>query len=72
MTGAKLKMAVLYDVWGDDTAPAEVVREGKGARKQNAKRKPRTKKKIGKKSSRLWKSSGMSRFIKCWMVAGSA
>jgi len=45
MTSAKLKVAVLYDVWEDETAAAEVVAEEKtSARKPKLKRKPRTEK----------------------------
>jgi D-alanine-D-alanine ligase len=47
MTSAKLKVAVLYDVWEDETATAEVVEEEKtSARKSKLKpkRKPRTEK----------------------------
>src|ERR1700685_3917183 len=47
MTSAKLKVAVLYDVWEDETAAAEVVGEEKtSARKPKPKpkRKPRTEK----------------------------
>src|SRR3984885_7202919 len=47
MTSAKLKVAVLYDIWEDETAAAEVVAEEKtSARKSKpkAKRKPRTEK----------------------------
>src|ERR1700691_4459349 len=47
MTSAKLKVAVLYDVWEDETAAAEVVAEEKTpARKPKPKqkRKPRTEK----------------------------
>src|SRR5271170_7454786 len=47
MTSAKLKVAVLYDVWEDETAAAEVVAEEKtSARKPKPKpkRKPRTEK----------------------------
>ena len=40
MTSAKLKVAVLYDVWEDETAAAEVVEEEKpSARKSKPKRK---------------------------------
>jgi hypothetical protein len=47
MTSAKLKVAVLYDIWEDETAAAEVVAEEKtmaGKPKPKAKRKPRTEK----------------------------
>src|ERR1700756_223402 len=47
MTSAKLKVAVLYDVWEDEPGAAEVVTEEKtSARKpkQKSKRKPRTEK----------------------------
>ena len=47
MTSAKLKVAVLYDVWEDETAAAEVVAEEKTAArkpKPKPKRKPRIEK----------------------------
>ena len=37
MTSAKLKVAVLYDVWEDDTAPSEVAEEKTSARKTKRK-----------------------------------
>src|ERR1700722_40875 len=47
MTSAKLKVAVLYDVWEDETAATEVVAEEKAAARQStlkSNRKPRTEK----------------------------
>src|ERR1700730_17961036 len=47
MTSAKLKVAVLYDVWEDETAATEVVAEEKAAARKSklkSKRKPRTEK----------------------------
>src|ERR1700677_4729554 len=47
MTSAKLKVAVLYDIWEDETGAAEVVAEEKtmaAKHKQKAKHKPRTEK----------------------------
>jgi D-alanine-D-alanine ligase len=44
MTSAKLKVAVLYDIWEDDTAAAEIVPEEKTRRKTKSKRKPRIEK----------------------------
>src|ERR1700686_3545443 len=44
MISAKLKVAVLYDIWEDDPAAAEVVPEEKAARKTKTKRKPRIEK----------------------------
>ena len=47
MTSAKLKVAVLYDVWEDETTAAEVVEEEKvpvRKSKSKTKRKPRTEK----------------------------
>src|SRR3984957_20591827 len=47
MTSAKLKVAVLYDVWEDETAGTEVVAEEKAAARKSklkSKRKPRTEK----------------------------
>jgi len=41
MVGAKLKVAVLYDIWGEETAPPDVVEE-----------KPKKKKKTGSKKKR--------------------
>ena len=46
MTSAKLKVAVLYDVWEEDTAPVEAAEEKAPARKPKSKaqRKTRTEK----------------------------
>jgi D-alanine-D-alanine ligase len=44
MISAKLKVAVLYDIWEDDASAAEVVPEEKPARKTKSKRKPRIEK----------------------------
>ncbi len=44
MISAKLKVAVLYDIWEDDTPAAEAVAEEKPARKTKSKRKPRIEK----------------------------
>jgi len=44
MISAKLKVAVLYDIWEDDTPVADVVPEEKPARKTKSKRKPRIEK----------------------------
>jgi hypothetical protein len=69
MTGTKLKVAVLYDVWGDD-ATAEAVEE-KVSSKKKKKKKPQSKSKREKEDREeifeALESWGMSRFIRCWM-----
>jgi D-alanine-D-alanine ligase len=44
MIGAKLKVAVLYDVWGDETAVPEVVEEKPPAKKKKRRRKTKVEK----------------------------
>src|SRR4029077_1847959 len=43
MTGAKLKVAVLYDVWEDEAAAAEVAEEKASSKKKKKKKKPQSK-----------------------------
>ena len=44
MTSTKLKVAVLYDIWGDEPETAEVVEEKKSAKKKKAKTKTKREK----------------------------
>ena len=44
MTGAKLKIAVLYDVWGEDATAQEVVEEKAAKKKKKKSRKTKTEK----------------------------
>jgi len=44
MIGAKLKIAVLYDVWGDETATPELVEEKPPAKKKKRRRKTKVEK----------------------------
>jgi D-alanine-D-alanine ligase len=45
MTGAKLKVAVLYDVWEDEAAVAEAAEEKASSKKKKKKKKPQSKSK---------------------------
>lgn len=63
MIGAKLKIALLYDLWNEDPVAAAAKEEAEAARKPRKKVKKVKKRPTARKSSRLCKSWATSLLI---------